>query len=819
MASLNIPEPDVFEIPAKRPLNSPQAASWRSDRMANTGPQTPQGWAPPGGGGEASANKTMRWAQSIQQGAAKFAEGPGPNGITEGAKNLTGSIRDASAGATKTAMNLGAGAAKRIPLGAVLGAASEALPHSGVYTNGDDVPWQDRMRIGATDALAAGGGFLGGAAGAGVGQVALPIPGVGAVAGGLAGGVLGAQAGRWLGNKMFDSDGALQRAGYDPNRSVVDIGTDVASGKPLEEAMAPTMRAPVAPQRPAAPGLPGIGAVKDAQAPAPVSFADGAGGGFGARGRFAPNQVTPTGPGLVGQAPTTFAEGSDRGGPTIGLNPVTSSAPAASSDPTASFPANSAGQPGGTVPGAPSSPSMRANFLAGGGDGSPYQKGGDMGGGPGRKLPRDLSSLESGQVYKTVDPATGRTVYSGRDVKENASIVGADGAKTGQLSNNLRGDGIQVLDSQGRVASTQTPSSGFGQSGGFRANQPNSTSWPDMHIPSWEDRHQYVPQGSPQNSSGWAPGMDKAMRYHGAYNPANAPSNLRPDRELAVNEAATQFKAGNFYNSSKQSSGTSDFGPSLSTLSTSSMKPRDIRHAQDVAMQRANNQANIESATRLASMREGGDTARANLSANVQRENNAATTATQMYGHDIAAQGHLLSNDSARMRMRYDIGRDARDFAANRSDAAFTQGQQAVKDLHQEVAGMIPPTTDRDGKSVPDTENAARYAMALQASVGRLGGSMKDLDAKDKARFVAGMQLSDVASATATGGFTPWGTRAVQSNEPILALRKLPNGDYQTNRKGVNGETEVIPGRYIEKEGSIMGMGGRASNKFKALME
>ena len=129
------------------------------------------------------------------------------------------------------------------------------------------------------------------------------------------------------------------------------------------------------------------------------------------------------------------------------------------------------------------------------------------------------------------------------------------------------------------------------------------------------------------------------------------------------------------------------------------------------------------------------------------------------------------------MRMQYDMAKDQRDYTTGRADKAFEQGQQAIKDLHQEIGSMIPPTTDQDGKTVPDTQNAARYATAMQALVGRMGKTMKDVDAKDKARFVAGMQLADVASATATGGLTPWGTRAIQSNEPILALRKLPHGD------------------------------------------
>ena len=453
--------------------------------------------------------------------------------------------------------------------------------------------------------------------------------------------------------------------------------------------------------------------------------------------------------------------------------------PGESQTAAASFRANPQGQPG-IGPPPPTTPAERANFLAGGGNGSPYQAGSDAGGGPNRKLPRDLSSLAPGQVYKTIDPATGRTVYSGRDVRENANIVDAGGAKTGQLSNNLRGEGIQVLDGQGRVTDTRTPSSGFGQSGGFRANQPDNVPWPDMHIPSFADRHQSVVNGADGRAlSGWAPGMESAMRRYGGAGD-DRPNNLSPEQNRNVNELAGRFKAGEFSGGG----------------------------AGDPAAGLRGRKADRANAFAMASMREQGENLRS------QRQTDAT-----MRGQDVMREGHILTNDAARIRLGYDMRRDKLHYDAGRSDVGFTQGQQAIKDLHQEIGGMLPPTRDDKGNPTPDTQNAARYATAIQATVGRLGGTMKDLTAPDKARFVAGMQLADVANATATNGLTPWGTRAIQSNEPILAIKRLANGDYQTNRVGVNGETEVIPKHYVEKEGSYMSFGGRATNKFTPLME
>lgn len=45
------------------------------------------------------------------------------------------------------------------------------------------------------------------------------------------------------------------------------------------------------------------------------------------------------------------------------------------------------------------------------------------------RLPRDLAGIEAGKIYKTVDPKTGSTVYSGRDVKDGAPMVNAAGTE------------------------------------------------------------------------------------------------------------------------------------------------------------------------------------------------------------------------------------------------------------------------------------------------------------------------------------------------------------------------------------------------------
>jgi hypothetical protein len=99
-------------------------------------------------------------------------------------------------------------------------------------------------------------------------------------------------------------------------------------------------------------------------------------------------------------------------------------------------------RPGGMLPMDTNSPTNLTNYLAGGGDGQPFSAGNGRGGGADRKLPTNLEQLQEGSVYKTIDPATGRPVYSGRNVKEGADIRNGYGGVTGKLRNSMDGNEI-----------------------------------------------------------------------------------------------------------------------------------------------------------------------------------------------------------------------------------------------------------------------------------------------------------------------------------------------------------------------------------------
>lgn len=281
--------------------------------------------------------------------------------------------------------------------------------------------------------------------------------------------------------------------------------------------------------------------------------------------------------------------------------------------------------------------------------------------------------------------------------------------------------------------------------------------------------------------------------------------------------------------------GTETFGPSLSVLTSGNMKPRDLRHAQSIAAEReiaANRNANERS---IAGLREGGEMARANLNAGTQRAINERQVDATLRGQDITREGHILTNNSARTRLLYDMNKDQRDFGASRDDANFSQGQAAQKAMHEQIANMLPPLMV-DGKPTPDTAAAARHMTGLNAAVGsrmqqlqdhlklnptdrQAASELQGLQARGVAqipqdqvrKLVMGQRAAEIAAATHTGPLVPWGSTAKASNAPVSSLRDDGNGNYLTDRG------DVIPKRYIDREGSTLGFGGKQTVDFDIL--
>lgn len=237
----------------------------------------------------------------------------------------------------------------------------------------------------------------------------------------------------------------------------------------------------------------------------------------------------------------------------------------------------------------------------------------------------------------------------------------------------------------------------------------------------------------------------------------------------------------------------------------------------------------------------------------VARTNAQAT----MYGDDVRANAARYTSDnslrgqlatagatraSADARLRYDMGKDARDFGMRvqendlkRQESQLKQREASEKSVYDQILNTLPPGPD--GK--PNAAGAAEYMRGLSARVAdrqakleaHLTANPGDRQAKaelqnimdngvgalgmqGKDKFLTGMEAKSLRTANA--GMTPWTGKDVATNQPITSLRRDPGllwDDYVDNQGG------RIPAYAVDKEGSFLGFGGRSSNKFDSLKE
>lgn len=220
---------------------------------------------------------------------------------------------------------------------------------------------------------------------------------------------------------------------------------------------------------------------------------------------------------------------------------------------------------------------------------------------------------------------------------------------------------------------------------------------------------------------------------------------------------------------------------------------------------------------------------------------------TTMYGHNVTERDNIrtnntsrtnneLTNDTQRTRLRYDMSKDERDYKRNVANDDFTQGQAAQKAIHEELASYIPPGAD--GK--PDMARAAQLAVGLNAHLSARASALEKhlqlnpndkqaaseleglrkrgpamMDATAKRKFITGVMAQDAARAAATPWYNPVGALVSDDQVPYTSLRRkdgLLGHDYVAN----NGDE--IPGRFIDRSGSWLGIGGRPNQNFKDLI-
>ena len=158
-----------------------------------------------------SMKNPMNWGEGVRDATRATAQTVG---------KAAGVASGAVASGTKAVAKGVAG--HGLALGNIVGATAA---HGNAYFDGQ-VPFMDKLRIGATDATALAGGAVGGIVGGTLGAMTGPAAVVAAPAGAIVGSGIGDVGGRWLGNKVFGGSDAQTRNGYDPVRSIIDVAKD-----------------------------------------------------------------------------------------------------------------------------------------------------------------------------------------------------------------------------------------------------------------------------------------------------------------------------------------------------------------------------------------------------------------------------------------------------------------------------------------------------------------------------------------------------------------------------------------------------------------
>lgn len=238
----------------------------------------------------------------------------------------------------------------------------------------------------------------------------------------------------------------------------------------------------------------------------------------------------------------------------------------------------------------------------------------------------------------------------------------------------------------------------------------------------------------------------------------------------------------------------------------------------------------IQNRQRLAelSLKNAGDQSIAAMRDTTDRRGQDIAAATAAGAQDVTLRGQDVSAKTAAATARVDqmnkdrqFGLDVQKFGQDVAAKNFDVRQKAVKDVTDQVAGMLPPGPD--GK--PDTAGAARYASALNAQVAQrqeqlraqlaktpdradVKAELEALDSRGLAamdqsairKFIVGQQTAELAAQTGTSRYNPIGTSAANSTAPITSLREqkgLFGSDYISDRG------DVIPARYLRENGQF----------------
>lgn len=301
----------------------------------------------------------------------------------------------------------------------------------------------------------------------------------------------------------------------------------------------------------------------------------------------------------------------------------------------------------------------------------------------------------------------------------------------------------------------------------------------------------------------------------------------RQDQQAQAGLAAqARFEAGKRSTFAGFGSGSSLSGGKTTKQRGQDMQLQAQREANSTAMAGHQLSANTSLATTKANNENSLRTTGMNNAVSARGQD--ITSADGRYGHELTTRANMA-------RLRQEQFQNDRTYAAGRDDANFTQKQAAQKQAVDDIADSLPPIMV-DGKPTKDLAGAAQHLDAqnrlvasqiaqakehlkLNPDDARMANVLRGLEQRGiailspeaKKRTAQSVSARNLVNETATGALNPFGTSAVATNDSVTSLRKR-GGEYITQTG------DVIPKRYIEKEGATLGFGGRPSLRFNDLI-
>lgn len=402
-------------------------------------------------------------------------------------------------------------------------------------------------------------------------------------------------------------------------------------------------------------------------------------------------------------------------------------------------------------------------------------------------VPQDLpSGLEDGRVYKTTD-ANGRTVYSGRNVRENAGIVDGQGGLRGYLGG---GNPKPATDAQGRRLDGRLPDAPLGAPTAIGAQAAAAGQPPAA---------QNVVQAGESPSSFGLGGSDAAISQ------ARQAAAARGDFDAV---AASYGRGG-------QPSGMVTGGGGHASLSHGTLAGSNAeKFSRQVA--RSNAESAIRAGLTSGSARERAqalqaqaELARGDQEDEARRYSTDATTETSRYTSDNSLRGQVYSADSQSDSSRYTADMGLRSAYAKNMPA---QAQRQAQATAMQIANGDIPTALKilaqhgySGEGLIATQGALNSDQTTQqnlsegarkAAVARFGQFMQ---AGEDGKPVAG---AEGALTNAMESIVPGSTQ--MREDQLAAPIRFPDGTVMTRQAALTAGLTILKGLNTTKDNAFL---------------